>query len=423
MIYWKGVCRIADDVTVPQDDAARDQVRQDQASQSRTMAAKRLMRRRLHTLNLAAALLLAVGLIFLYASYRSLTNKIQQDDGYYYPGETAAQEEITGLAVDIPNADAHALNAILREWAKNDVELKQDKAVMNILLCGVDSDSGEALGGRSDAIILATINRREKAITLTSILRDSYSYIDLSRDTDHPRILMDRVNAAYSLGGPATLMDTLEANYKIVIDNYISVDFKTFPRIIDDLKGVRVNVTQEEADYINRASPRMEGKFPAGRQVRLDGEQALVFTRIRMGDAREQDSRRTARQRQVISAIIRRAKDASPGELLDTMRRALRHVVTDLNSDDIDRLSKEAILQGWFKYELRQLSAPCVGNDGAATGVSTYIGSKWLWIVDYPRDAQRLQLALYGDAAVGDEQTRREDYLSRLVRERVGNAK
>ena len=399
------VCRIEqDDITA----------RQDQAPQGRALTAKRLMRRRLHTAMLAAALLFAMGVIFLYASYRSLTSKIEHDNGYVYREETVAHEEIPGLAVDVTKVDARALNTVLREWAQNDVEQKHDKAVMNILLCGVDSENGKALGGRSDAILLATINRREKAITLTSIYRDSYSYIDLNGDPNRPRALMDRVNAAYSLGGPATLMDTLEANYKIVIDNYVAVDFKSFPRMIDDLKGVRVNVTREEADFINRTSPRMEGKFPAGRQVRLNGEQALVFTRIHISGA--QDSERAARQQQVISAIIKRAKAASPGELLDTTRRALRYVVTDLSDDDIDRLTKEAILQGWFKYELRQQGAPFVGKGGAATGVSTYIGGKWLWIVDYPRDARRLQLALYGDATIDADQSQRTDYLSRLVR-------
>ena len=391
----------------------------------RAMAVKRLLLgRRLRTTVLAAVLLLAVAVIFLYVSYRGLTSKIQHDDGYFYPAKTAAQEEIAGLAADISNTNARELDTVLRQWAQNGIEPQRDRAVMNILLCGVDSESGEALGGRSDAIILATISRRDKTVTLTSIFRDSYTYIDLGGDPANPRVLMDRVNAAYSLGGPATLMDTLEANYKIVIDNYISVDFKTFPRLIDALDGVRVDVTREEADYINRTAPGMRRRFPAGKQVRLSGEQALAYTRVFAGDAHgyDADATRAARQRQVLSAIIESAKDAAPGQLLDAMRQALLYVATDLSSDDIDRLSKDAILQGWLKYTLRELQAPLVHNEeatggSAETGVSAYIGGKWLWIVDYPRDARRLQLALYGTSAVSEEQAAREDYLSGLLRE------
>ena len=383
------------------------------------MAAKRLLfGRRLRTTMLAAALVFAVGVVFLYGFYRSLTSRIKHDDGYFYPAQAAAQEEIEGLAADIEKANARELNTVLRRWAQNEIKPQRDRAVLNILLCGVDSESGQALGGRSDAIILATVSRRDKTVTLTSIYRDSYTYIDLGGDPANPRALMDRVNAAYSLGGPATLMDTLEANYKIVIDNYISVDFQSFPRLIDALDGVRVDVTREEADYINRTAHGMRAGFPAGKGVRLSGEQALVYTRVYAGDAHgyDADAARAARQRQVLSAILESARDAAPAQLLDAMRQALQYVATDLSEDEIDRLSKDAILQGWLKYSLRELQAPLV-HSAKATGASATIGGKWLWLVDYPRDARRLQLALYGAATVSEEEAAREDYLTGLLRE------
>ena len=352
------------------------------------------------------------------AYYRSLTSKIRHDAGYFYLNESAAQEEITGLAADVDQADAQTLEPLLRRWANNNTERLHDRNVMNVLLCGVDTESGKALGGNADAILLVSINRKEKTITLTSIFRDSYSYINLTGDPDSPRTLTDRVNAAYSLGGPATLMDTLEDNYKITIDSYISVDFKSFPEIINALGGVKVDVTQAEADYINSTAQSMHGEFPAGKQVPLSGEQALVYTRIHSLDS---DAMRSARQRKVLSAIMESAKEAAPGELLEALEQTLQYVVTDLSRDDIDRFSKEAILQGWFKYELRQLQAPRAQGKGAGTedytGVSAYIGDKWLWIVDYPRDAHRLQMALYGKTSIKPEQMEQKNYLAQLMRE------
>ena len=367
---------------------------------------------------LSGALLLAVAAIFSFAYYRNLTSKIRHDAGYFYLNAAVAQEEITGLDVNVNEVDAEALNTILGRWVKNETERMRDKNVMNILLCGVDTESGKALGGNADAIILVSINRKEKTITLTSIFRDSYSHINLTGDPENPRTLTDRVSAAYSLGGPATLMDTLEDNYKLTIDNYISVDFKSFPEIIDALGGVEIDVTQAEADYINSTAPKMQGAFPAGEQVKLSGGQALVYTRIHSLDS---DAMRSARHRKVLSAIMESAKDAAPGELLEALEQTLPYVATDLSREDIDRLSKEAILQGWFKYGLRQMQAPRAQSKGAAadayTGVSAYIGEKWLWIVDYPRDAQRMQLAIYGKTNIEAEQLGREDYLAQLMRE------
>jgi LCP family protein required for cell wall assembly len=225
---------------------------------------------------------------------------------------------------------------------------------------------------------------------------------------------MDRVNSAYSLGGPATLMDTLAENYKIIIDHYISVDLVSFPKLINALGGVRVDVTEQEAAYINRTSPSMNGEFPAGKQVKLNGQQALVFTRIRKLDS---DVNRSARQRRVITAILQSASDANPRQVLDALRQTLKHVVTGLSEDEIDRLSKDALTQGWFNYEVRQLHSPLIEETSSPTGFSTYIDGRWFWVVDYPREAQRLQNELYGVTNIELAQDGRDDYLAALFRD------
>jgi len=378
-------------------------------------AARKLLRRRLRTAVLAAVLALIILGAGGYFYFRSLTGRIGYGEGYDFPGgDLVTEEDVQGMEVGMEGVDASTLDGYLRQWAENGIQKLDDSGILNILLCGVDSDNGGAQGGRSDAMMLVSVNRRKRTVTLTSFFRDSYSFINLTRDPQRPRVLFDRVNSAYSLGGPATLMETLENNYKIRIDDYISVDFESFPRLINALGGVRVDVTAAEAAYINRTAPSMHGKFPSGRQVKLNGRQALVYTRIRKLDS---DVNRAARQRKVITAILESAKEATPGQILNTITGCLDHVRTNLARERIDNLVRDALTQGWLKYELRQLHSPTAPDyDSSPTGFSTYITGRWLWIVDYPRDAQRLQREIYGVTNIQLD-AHREDYLAGLFRQ------
>ena len=334
--------------------------------------------------------------------YQSLNARMRRDDGYYFPEETAAEPVEIGHvpAADLWGIDEARLAQSLQAWAEDAAaQPLEDRNILNILLCGVDTQTGDARGGRSDAVMLVSINRKKRAVTLTSILRDSYSYIDLSRDTANPRAELGRVASAYSLGGPATLMETLSAHYKIPINDFICVDFSSFPRLIDALGGVTLDATRAEAGYINRTVPSMKGKFPWGQAVALTGQQALVYSRVDYSH----DQARAERQQRVILAILESARKSSPGNILKAISRALRYVRTDLTEDDVDALAKDAFMQGWLSYSVARQRTPTLpGEQGAATGLSAYIGGRLVWIVDYPREAKRLQEAIYGYTNIED---------------------
>ena len=111
--------------------------------------------------------------------------------------------------------------------------------------------------GRSDSMILASINKKTDQITLASFFRDSYSYINYNGEDRYTKM-----NAAYAWGGPELLIETLENNFKVEIDYYVTVNFENFSKAIDAIGGVYVDVQPYESEYIRRTS-RFKN-FPVG---------------------------------------------------------------------------------------------------------------------------------------------------------------
>lgn len=179
------------------------------------------------------------------------------------------------------------------------VELVSDKNVRNILLIGADKENGGA--SRSDSIMIASVNKTTGKITICSILRDTHLYIPGEREA--------KVNAAYAWGGANLLIQTIEHNFGIKIDDYATVNFEMFTALVDGLGGIDVEVTEDEADYINNRHrygyEKKPDAFESGENVHLNGYQALWYARIRKLDS---DFMRTQRQRKVISSIASKVK-------------------------------------------------------------------------------------------------------------------
>lgn len=233
-----------------------------------------------------------------------------------------------------------------------DSELLHADYLKNILLIGVDAREGEdAEKTRSDTMMLVTIDTRNNQIKLTSFLRDMYLEIPGYRE--------DKLNAAQSRGGTQLLVDTLEYNFKIRIDNYMFVSFEMFTTIIDKLGGVDVEITEKEAKYINSKDhmSRDDGfAFPeplSGGMQHFTGAQALWYSRIRYLDS---DFMRTARQRKVISALVRKATQQSPAELFELVGEVMPLVRTDLTEDEIMNLGLHAL--SYLQYAIVQQQIP-----------------------------------------------------------------
>ncbi|MDZ7548740.1 LCP family protein, partial [Clostridium perfringens] len=136
--------------------------------------------------------------------------------------------------------------------------------------------------GRSDSIMILTLDSVHNKLKLTSIMRDSYVNI--------PGRGLDKINHAYAFGGPELAVRTLNENFDLNIKEFMAVDFTSLPTIIDKLGGVTINIIPEEISHI-------PGITSAGNQV-LNGKQALAYSRIRYASGG--DYKRTERQRTVV---------------------------------------------------------------------------------------------------------------------------
>ena len=278
--------------------------------------------------------------------------------------------------------DSTDLSGILKNWAKGstDASLMKSKNVINFLLIGVD-----ASGGNSDSIIMLTVNKKTQKLFLTSFMRDSYTYINTKYGDKYAK-----VNASYANGGADCLVETIENDYKIAIDHYVSVNFNTFKEIVDVMGGVTVPIQEYEARAM-RAEGGYTGTY--GDAVTLNGEDALIFCRIRHCDS-DADVSRTRRQRTFITSIIHRAKDISMSQVSSVIGTLLKYVRTDCSTADLISLATQGLLGKWYDYEIITTTEPIESCR------LDYAGYAWVWIVDYPAAAQDLQKKIYGETNI-----------------------
>ncbi len=279
----------------------------------------------------------------------------------------------------------------LKNWATTGNDQKMSsKNVVNVLLIGADSRQGTNTGN-TDVMMLVSLNKKTKQIKLVSFMRDSYLYIEGKNNS-----YCSKLNAAFSMGGPETLLNTIENNYKIEIDDFVMVNFESFKSIIEAMGGITVDVQKYEANYANN---RYKLSMPYGDDVTLNGEEALAFCRIRGCDA-DGDVSRTRRQRQVINAMINRVTNASVSDLNKYLNALLPYVYTGFSKSEILSLGMKALTNGWAFYERSELQIPT-----PETRTSGSMGS-WIWVVDYQLAAQTLQNELYGESNIVLEEGR-----------------
>lgn len=205
-----------------------------------------------------------------------------------------------------------------------------DPNIQNILLIGSDTRGGEKYG-RSDSMLMLSVNKKTNQVKMVSFLRDLYVKIDGMQD--------NRINAAYAYGGPKLLADTIEKNFRVKIDNYVRVDFQSFQKLINLLGGVSIRLTAAEAKELNNNA----GTYAVGSGMqrvsagvnRLNGTTALAYARIRHIDS---DFGRTQRQRNVIGAIFQSFKSSNPATLWNVANQILPLVQTDLSGGQIQGL-------------------------------------------------------------------------------------
>lgn len=166
-----------------------------------------------------------------------------------------------------------------------DLELTE-KHPFSVLLLGVDERDGDS--GRSDSMIVLTVNPELQTVKMLSIPRDTRTEI-----VGHGTV--DKINHAYAFGGAKMSMDTVENFLDIPIDYYIEINMESFKQIVNAIGGITVD---NELDFTYDGV-----HFPVG-NITLNGSEALSYSRMRYDDPNG-DFGRQARQRKVIEAVIK----------------------------------------------------------------------------------------------------------------------
>lgn len=174
-----------------------------------------------------------------------------------------------------------------RKSDKRDTAISlKDGDPFSVLLLGVDQRKNDR--GRSDSIIVLTVNPQKDSVKMLSIPRDTRTEI-IGRGTQ------DKINHAYAFGGVEMSMDTVENFLDIPIDYFVQVNMEGFQDIVDAVGGVKV---QNNSDFTSQGVHFSKG------EINLSGKEALAYTRMRKQDPRG-DFGRQERQRQIIQGIIK----------------------------------------------------------------------------------------------------------------------
>ncbi|OTY40657.1 LytR family transcriptional regulator [Bacillus thuringiensis serovar pingluonsis] len=223
---------------------------------------------------------------------------------------------------------SNTLDAVHKPLDRDKSE-KRDKKVdiadnkpISILLMGVDQRANET--GRSDSLMLFTLNPQKKSMKITSIPRDSYTEIV-------GKGKKDKINHAYAFGGIDMSVKTVENFLDVPVDHYIEVNMAGFKDVVDAVGGVDVN---------NDLEFKYEGSQFSKGNIHLNGTEALRYSRMRYEDPRG-DFGRQMRQRQVIQAVIKKgASVSSLASYGDVLKAIEKNVKTSLTQDQMFDIQK-----------------------------------------------------------------------------------
>lgn len=300
--------------------------------------------------------------------------------------EKETPDEIRRAETDLTDEELAAQQATLIPQMFDDTIEQQ---VVNILLIGEEAMSDDV--GRSDSMMVATLNTVEKSIKLTSFMRDMYVTI--------PGYANNKLNAAYHNGGGVLLAETIEQNFGIEIDGYVRVDFNAFEDIVNKLKGVDIELTSDEAHYLNTTNYISN---PAYRNVTagwntLNGNQALGYCRVRYKSASNgeaNDFGRTYRQRTVLKAIFDKYKSQNVVSMISIATDLLSYVTTNLSKADI--ISYITTFASFGTMELETFRVPL---DNTYSGEK--VNGKAVLVVDFDTNKTALRNFIY--AGIEDE--------------------
>lgn len=216
---------------------------------------------------------------------------------------------------------------------------------LNILIVGQASRDGEA-ERFADTAILCTLNTYTKTLTMTSLLRDTLVQPPdfMGSDGQNHNFGKIKLTTVYHMGsfyrqgdiaGSMELMNlTLFNNFGIEVDYNFEIDFEAFIKVVNMLGGVKIELTEAEANYLNNDGKVWQEVEPG--ENWLDGDTALAYARMRKAEGdNESDIVRSERQRKFIEAVLTRLKGKSLSKLQALANEVLPMVTTSMSTSEI----------------------------------------------------------------------------------------
>ena len=235
---------------------------------------------------------------------------------------------------------------------------------VNILLLGTDVKYTNAYG-RSDSMIVLSVNLAERKAKLTSFMRDIWVSMN-------GRTKTGKLNSACALGGPALTMSTINQYFGLNLQYYALVNLSSMAEVIDILGGLDLNVTEAERDALNKglfnlsSMSGMEKLEEYGSGVHLNGNQATAYARIRKIDS---DYKRTQRQRYVLTEIAKRLQKESAGTIVGVVMKLLENVETNMNMTQLMTIAYAGMQMNMDEIEQFRIPADNTFKSGTFDGV------------------------------------------------------
>lgn len=331
------------------------------------------------------AVILVLLLILAGAVYLFLQSKLKKMNIIELPKDTYAYTEPTDEVTRPPETGAAEITEATTEAT---VPKMTADDIVNILFVGQAARAGEE-ETMADSTMLISINTYTKEITCMSILRDSFVKLPDYKGHQCGRA---KFTVCYNLGyqwggGTAGGMEMtnicLKDNFGIEVDYNVEVSFDSFIKMIDYIDGVDIDLTQAEADYLNKDTLYVKRTIEPGVQ-RLQGMEALSYARMRKaaGDS-ESDIKRTERQRKVVEALLEKFRYRSIADLNKWIDILLPMVSTTMTPTDVTKLAAR-VLPIFSELKIKGATVPMEGwgdmvdiyNDGQIHSVMRFDTAK-----------------------------------------------
>lgn len=308
------------------------------------------------------AVILVLLLILAGAAYLYLQSKLKKMNIIELPKDTYAYTEPTDEVTRPPETEAAQTTEATTEAT---VPKMTADDIVNILFVGQAARAGEE-ETMADSTMLVSINTYTKEVTCMSILRDSFVKLPDYKGHQCGRA---KFTVCYNLGyqwggGTAGGMEMtnicLKDNFGIEVDYNVEVSFDSFIKMIDYIDGVDIDLTQAEADYLNKDTLYVKRTIEPGVQ-RLQGMEALSYARMRKaaGDS-ESDIKRTERQRKVVEALLEKFRYRSIADLNNWIDILLPMVSTTMTPTDVTKLAAR-VLPIFSELKIKGATVPMDG--------------------------------------------------------------